>query len=232
MHDVINNLISGGNDNSLGGAIQNLIQDNIRNINTCFLAKVVAIENNKVDVIDIIKNNDNNNNVIIPNVLVAQPYTSLYKISYPINVGDIGLCIVCKKDISIYKKNGKEAIANTRRVFNIVDSVYMPLSLYNQDTLDNKNMFIGSKDSNIKIGTNTSLVTKQFKVKAKDNITLEGKLLAIRSENTTLKTMLSELIDLVSNLIVDTPQGVGSINPASKQLLSQWKANLNNLLKE
>ena len=43
------NLIKSGESSDLGTAIQNLINDNLRNIQTAFLCEIVAIENNKID---------------------------------------------------------------------------------------------------------------------------------------------------------------------------------------
>lgn len=228
---MLNNIIKGGEDNTLGGAIQNLIDSNIRLINTAFIAKVVNINDNKVDIIDVIKNDETKNNVVIPNIMVGQPLGGNYKIQYPIKINDIGLAIICKKDISTYKKSGKESTANTKRVFNISDSIFIPLSLYKQATIDN-NLIIGNENTNININDDINIKSSEINLNAKSNLSLQGQLLILKSQNDSLKSVLSNLADLISNLIVDTPQGVGSINVASKQLLTQWKTALNKLLKE
>mgnify|MGYP006998071611 CR=1 FL=1 len=238
---MLNNIITGGEDNSIGGVIQSLIQSNMSCINTCFIAKVVSVNNNKVDIIDILKSNINNDNTIIPNVIVGQPYSNKYKISFSINTNDIGIALVCKKDISTYKKNGaSSSVVNTNRNFNIIDSIFIPLSLFNQTDLNNDEMFIGNEDNNIKLSnklmlkskSQVSIESEQINILSRDNLELKGKLLSLKSENDSLKNILIKLSDLVSNLIIDTPQGVGSINQASKQLIEQWKVNLNNFFKE
>ena len=44
------NLVKSGESADLGTAIQNLINDNLRFINTAFLAKIVKINKNTVDI--------------------------------------------------------------------------------------------------------------------------------------------------------------------------------------
>lgn len=125
------NNIKAGQSQDLGVAIQNLIQDNIKGINTAFLAKVQSVAgDNKANITPLFKRDSRAKETIIPNVLIAQPASKSWALSYKVEAGDIGLAIVCQNDISTYKNSGAGGLVNTQRYHDIIDSIFLPLSMY------------------------------------------------------------------------------------------------------
>lgn len=208
--------------NDFGVAIQSLIQDNIKNINTAFIAKVQSIseDKKKVNIVNVIKNEGSNQNVVIPNVLIAQPYSSEWQISFKIGVGDIGLAIVCKNDITNYKDSGGDSTANTQRHFDITDSIFIPLSLYLQGDNENAGFSIKNKAGDCEL---TFDKDGKLNVKSKGDVTIETKAgLNIKSANPmsigTNKTLLecfNAIIDGMQNAIMG---GVTTGSPATQTI--------------
>lgn len=191
--------------NDLGSAINELIKQNIKNIDTIFLARVenISEDKKKADIIDIIKSDSNVTNPIIPNVLIAQPYSQAWKFQFKIEKGDIGLAFVCKKDISTYKNNGaSNSIANTARNFDVIDSIFMPLSLYLQSDNENIGFLIESKDGKNKI-----------------EFDKDGNLSIISGSPITIGTTKT-LLDCFSTLLDNLEKGIvgGIISPASQTI--------------
>lgn len=130
---TIENPIKAGESQDLGVAIQNLIKDNISGLNTAFLAKVQSLAGeNKANISPIFKRDNTSKEVIIPNVLIAQPASKGWAVSYKVEAGDIGLAIVCQNDISTYKSSGSGGVVNTQRTHDKIDSVFLPLSMFIQ----------------------------------------------------------------------------------------------------
>lgn len=138
------NLIKSGENNDLGLAIQNLINDNLRFIRTTYLAKIVSINENKVSIKPILRQKANEQVLIINNCMVAFPYSQLWQTQFKLKVGDIGVAIVIENDISSYKQSGNEGLNNTKRFKDVNDSIFIPLSLYT--TLNNSDINYQIKD--------------------------------------------------------------------------------------
>ena len=158
------NLIKPSESANLGSAINALIKDNIKGINTCFLAEVKAINGNKANIVNV--TNLNNSKVIIPNCLVAQPLSSAWQIAFKIEVGDIGLALTMKNDISHYKNNGKSGKAITSRYFDLTDTIFLPLSLFLQKNNDEIEFLISDKEAKNKLEFKGS----NFNLEAENNI--------------------------------------------------------------
>ena len=124
------NLVKSGESADLGTAIQNLINDNLRFINTAFLAKIVKINTNSVDIQPILKQNASDKELIINNCLIAFNHSQLWNIQHKLKVGDIGIALVMHNDISVYKQNGQGGTVATRRYKDFHDAIHIPLSLY------------------------------------------------------------------------------------------------------
>ena len=199
-------------ENDFGTAIQALIQDNIKNINTAFIAKVQSIseDKKKVNIVDVIKN-EASQQVVIPNVLIAQPYSSEWQISFKVAVGDIGLAIVCKDDITNYKQSGADSKANTGRKFDITDSIFMPLSLYLQGDNDNAGFSVKNKSGDCELSFDKD---GKLSIKAKE--------VEIQSENPlsigTSETLLSCFNAIIDNLQTAIIGGVTSGSPATQTI--------------
>ena len=128
----------------LASLILKIIDNAINNINMPFIARVTAVKNNKVDVMPLYTLTFNN----LPmqpstyyNILVGLPLTGKAYINNPIQVGDIGLCIVTDRDITTYADTGAEGPVATQRRFSKMDSVFIPLSMYKQSNMAQSYIF-------------------------------------------------------------------------------------------
>ena len=101
------NLIKSGQSADLGTAIQNLINDNLRNIQTAFLCEIVAIENNKIDIRPILRKSSDEKILTINNCLIGFNYSQNWSIQHKLKIGDIGIALVIQNDISSYKEKGQ-----------------------------------------------------------------------------------------------------------------------------
>lgn len=220
------NLIKSGENNDLGLAIQNLINDNLRFIRTTYLAKIVSINENKVSIKPILRQKANEQILIINNCMIAFPYSQLWQTQFKLKVGDIGVAIVIENDISSYKQSGNEGLNNTKRFKDVNDSIFMPLSLYT--TLNNSEV-------NYKIENNNKSCKMEFN---NDEIGIfKAKLITLESETTTLKAKLLELVSLLESMASGQtgPDGHGqtsTTSPGSIGQFNSWGSSLNSLFKD
>ena len=192
------NLIKSGQSADLGTAIQNLINDNLRNIQTAFLCEIVAIENNKIDIRPILRKSSDEKILTINNCLIGFNYSQNWSIQHKLKVGDIGLALVIQNDISTYKEKGQGGINATRRFKDANDAIYIPLSLYNSFSNDDINYqikdlsdkclfeFTNEFDNNLKAINITSTAEKNTTINSGENLTIstQGKN-SINSEQDT-----------------------------------------------
>ncbi|QGK89662.1 baseplate assembly protein [Campylobacter phage DA10] len=220
------NLINSGENNDLGLAIQNLINDNLRFIRTTYLAKIVSINENKVSIKPILRQKANEQVLIINNCMIAFPYSQLWQTQFKLKVGDIGVAIVIENDISSYKQSGNEGLNNTKRFKDVNDSIFVPLSLYT--TLNNSEV-------NYKIENNNKSCKMEFN---NDEIGIfKAKLITLESETTTLKSKLLELVSLLESMASGQtgPDGHGqtsTTSPGSIGQFNSWGSSLNSLFKD
>ena len=220
------NLIKSGENNDLGLAIQNLINDNLRFIRTTYLAKIVSINENKVSIKPILRQKANEQVLIINNCMIAFPYSLIWQTQFKLKVGDIGVAIVIENDISSYKQSGNEGLNNTKRFKDVNDSIFMPLSLYT--TLNNNEI-------NYKIENNNKSCKMEFN---NDEIGIfKAKLITLESETTTLKAKLLELVSLLESMASGQtgPDGHGqtsTTSPGSIGQFNSWGSSLNSLFKD
>ena len=192
------NLIKSGQSADLGTAIQNLINDNLRNIQTAFLCEIVAIENNKIDIRPILRKSSDEKVLTINNCLIGFNYSQNWSIQHKLKIGDIGLALVIQNDISSYKEKGQGGINATRRFKDANDAIYIPLSLYNSFSNDDINYqikdlsdkclfeFTNDFDNNLKAINITSTAEKNTTINSGENLTIrtQGKN-SINSEQDT-----------------------------------------------
>lgn len=220
------NLIKSGENNDLGLAIQNLINDNLRFIRTTYLAKIVSINENKVSIKPILRQKANEQVLIINNCMIAFPYSQLWQTQFKLKVGDIGVAIVIENDISSYKQSGNEGLNNTKRFKDVNDSIFIPLSLYT--TLNNSEV-------NYKIENNNKSCKMEFN---NDEIGIfKAKLITLESETTTLKAKLLQLVSLLESMASGQtgPDGHGqtsTTSPGSIGQFNSWGSSLNSLFKD
>lgn len=213
------NLIGTAQNTDPAVAIQLLIEDNLRMLGTTYLAEITKINGNKVSIKPIIKRKATDKDIIYNNCLVAFPHSQNWDIQHKLKKGDKGIAIVINRDISKYKQTGKPSLTQTDRFKDANDSVFIPLSLY--DTLDNDTINYIIENS-----------TKTCKLEFDNNDigTFKAKLLTLESENTTLKTKLSELATILENALIDqTPSGTQPFNSSTVTEFSNWKTSLDEL---
>lgn len=209
----------------LGLSIQRLIESNIKNAYTSYLAQITSIVGNKIHIKPIIKTNPDDKEVIVNNCLVAFPFSQNWRIQYKLKVGDIGLAVVSDKDLSNYKNTGGASIAKTKRYKNISDSIFFPISMF--QTLQNDSV-------NFTIINNKGNCCLTF---GNDEIgTLKAKLLTIQSENTTLKAELKKLAALLEGMAGGKTSADGhghttTTAPSSVGKFNSWASGLDKLFK-
>lgn len=216
------NLIQPNETTDFGLALQRLIEANINNLNTCYLARISAINGNKVSIVPAMKKSQTDKTVVINNCMVAFPWSGFWHTQHKLKTGDIGVAITLQDDISSYKASGKEGLNQTKRTKDINDSIFFPLSLFDTLPNDDINFIIKSTDEKCKLEFDNA-----------NNGTFQAQLLALKSENTTLKTALSSLSDILSSaLILQSPSGTQPFDPATVSAFNSWKSDLDNLFLE
>ena len=158
-----------------------------------------------------IKNEASQQNVVIPNVLIAQPYSSEWQISFKVAVGDIGLAIVCKDDITNYKQSGADSKANTGRKFDITDSIFIPLSLYLQKENDSLGFSVKNKSGDCELSFDKdgklSIKAKEVEVTSQSPISIG-----------TSQTLLDCFNAIIDNLQTAIIGGVTSGSPTTQTI--------------
>lgn len=223
------NPIKSQDTQDLGTAIQSLIRDNIHTINTAYLAKVESVENNRVNITQLLKDDQNQPDTIISNALIAQPFSQGWSMQFNINVGDIGLAIVSKQDISTYKSNGSQGIVNTQRKFDLIDSIFIPLSLFLQKDPSELGLVISNKtgDSKIEFSKDGKLT-----IQASD-ITIKGENPLSIGTSKTIKACFEAIIDNLENGIIGgVTQSGGTITalPTYEAFATQAKQTISEVL--
>ncbi|MCH5202385.1 MAG: hypothetical protein J1F17_04175 [Oscillospiraceae bacterium] len=119
-------------------AIQEIIKQYLNDyLFTCTFVKVVGVGENSqfVNVQPVIQNVATNGEIIplsdgdiIYNVPMLTMYGDNCEISLNAAIGDLGLIIACRQDISKFKQTKQAASIGSRRMFSFSDGVYLPLS--------------------------------------------------------------------------------------------------------
>ena len=209
----------------LGLSIQKLIESNIKNAYTSYLAQITSIVDNKIHIKPIIKTNSDDKDVIINNCLVAFPFSQNWRIQYKLKVGDIGLAVVSDKDLSNYKNTGGASIAKTKRYKNISDAIFFPVSMFQTLQNDSVNFTIINDKGNCCLTFGNDEIG-----------TLKAKLLTIQSENTTLKAELKKLASLLEGMAGGSTSADGhghttTTAPSSVGKFNSWASGLDKLFK-
>lgn len=222
------NILSQGVKGNDGLAIQQLIEQNLKEARFCFLAKITALNGAKVACVDISKRNDKAKNPILNNVLVAQPKSGAWKIQFNLKVGDIGLCVVNDTDLSHYKQsNSSDFIVSTDRGHDMNDAIFLPLSLNTQENTQDLD-FIISDDENQNF---IKFKGGKLDIQSQDITTIKTQLITIQSAQTSLKAVLSNLSDILTGAKTTTNDGHqhDSFNSGTKSAINGWKNSLNTL---
>lgn len=236
------------NKDDIGVAINLLIQDNIKKVNTSFIAEIVSINGNKVSIRKKIKDKATDKDTIYNNCMIAFSQSGFWQEQFKLKVGDDGIAFVMQDDVSNYKSTGKGGVNPSGRIQDKNDSVFIPLSLF--ETLQNNdiNYLLKSLDGICKLEFNNdnicTLQAKEIVINTQNNlakvdlkedglIEFTSTLLSLKSENTTLKTKLVELANFLdSAMIVQSPSGIQPFDGNTKANFSSWKTSLNDLFKD
>ena len=199
-----------------------LIEDNVKSISTSFIAEIVSINGNKVSIKKKIKDKPTDKDTIYNNCMVGFLETGLWQQQAKLKVGIDGIAFVMQDDVSNYKSTGKGGVNPSGRILDKNDSVFIPLSLFETLPNDDINYIIKSLDGKCKL---------EF---TNDNMgILQADLLTLKSANTTLKTKLAELSNILeSAMIVQSPSGIQPFDGTTKANFSSWKSSLNDLFKD
>lgn len=192
----------------LGLAIQMLIQRNLQNFNTCFLAQIVGINGNKVSVTQMIKSNGAEADLIVNDCLIAYPFSNVWQVQFALKNGDIGICIVLNKDISAYKQSGERCNAPTSRYKDINDSVFIPLSLFKTLPNDSVDFTIKGESDELTFNKGELLInaSKKCDFKAQNEFKLESQQSTIESP----AIMLNGNVTIGGNLAMGSTSGGGA----------------------
>lgn len=141
-------------------------------VNMPYLAEVTAVNKNRVDVKVLnIQTFDGQplQAAQVLDLVVGLPCFGGWTVTWPIAVGDVGLCIVLDRDITEYKKSGGGGVPNTFRRYDVQDAVFLPLSMYKQPDIatdfeikskDEKTSITITPDGNVTV-TNAGDITLQ-----------------------------------------------------------------------
>ena len=220
------NLVKSGEAEDIGTAIQNLINDNIKALRTSFLAKIVAINGNKISFQKLIKTKEKEAIVTLNNVMIGFNYSQKWQTQFKLAINDIGLVIVLENDITTYKTSGSGGVVTNNRYKDINDCIYLPLSMFQSRSNDDINFIIESDTKKCKLEFNNDEIG-----------ILKAKLITIESENTTLKRKLIELANLLERLASGSTGADGhghtsTTAPSSIGNFNNWANSLNQLFKD
>jgi len=162
-------------EQTVAGAAQDMyiINNLIANIHTMMPVKILSVTVpadelapiGRCEVLPLVQQIDGSNNVYPMGKIVNVPYLRVQGGSNAIvidpQVGDVGLCGFCERDISIVKRTGELSAPDTRRKYDINSAVYMFTMMSGAPT-----QYIHFKSSGIDIKTTGDLNINGLIIKA------------------------------------------------------------------
>ena len=162
-------------EQTVAGAAQDMyiINNLIANIHTMMPVKILSVTVppdslapiGRCEVLPLVQQIDGSNNVYPMGKIVNVPYLRVQGGSNAIvidpQVGDVGLCGFCERDISIVKRTGELSAPDTRRKYDINSAVYMFTMMSGTPT-----QYIHFKTSGIDIKTTGDLNINGLIIKA------------------------------------------------------------------
>ena len=162
-------------EQTVAGAAQDMyiINNLIANIHTMMPVKILSVTVppdslapiGRCEVLPLVQQIDGSNNVYPMGKIINVPYLRVQGGSNAIvidpQVGDVGLCGFCERDISIVKRTGELSAPDTRRKYNINSAVYMFTMMSGTPT-----QYIHFKSSGIDIKTTGDLNINGLIIKA------------------------------------------------------------------
>ena len=162
-------------EQTIAGAAQDMyiINNLIANIHTMMPVKILSVTVppeslapiGRCEVLPLVQQIDGSNNVYPMGKIINVPYLRVQGGSNAIvidpQVGDVGLCGFCERDISIVKRTGELSAPDTRRKYDINSAVYMFTMMSGAPT-----QYIHFKSSGIDIKTTGDLNINGLIIKA------------------------------------------------------------------
>lgn len=162
-------------EQTVTGAAQDMyiINNLIANIHTMMPVKILSVTVpadelapiGRCEVLPLVQQIDGSNNVYPMGKIINVPYLRVQGGSNAIvidpQVGDVGLCGFCERDISIVKRTGELSAPDTRRKYDINSAVYMFTMMSGTPT-----QYIHFKSSGIDIKTTGDLNINGLIIKA------------------------------------------------------------------
>ena len=162
-------------EQTVAGAAQDMyiINNLIANIHTMMPVKILSVTVppdslapiGRCEVLPLVQQIDGSNNVYPMGKIINVPYLRVQGGANAIvidpQVGDVGLCGFCERDISIVKRTGELSAPDTRRKFDINSAVYMFTMMSGTPT-----QYIHFKSSGIDIKTTGDLNINGLIIKA------------------------------------------------------------------
>lgn len=192
----------------LGLAINTLISKRLSELNTCFVAKIVAINGNKVSICKAIKDIATESDIIINDCLIAFPYSQVWQVQYALKIGDYGIALTMRNDISGYKQSGNDCVAPTQRYKDLNDSIFIPLSLFKTLANDSVDFTIKGESDEITFNKGELLIKAQNK--AEINAQSEFKVQSNQSTIESPAIMLNGNTTIGGNLTMGSASGGGA----------------------
>ena len=162
-------------EQTVAGAAQDMyiINNLIANIHTMMPVKILSVTVpadelapiGRCEVLPLVQQIDGSNNVYPMGKIINVPYLRVQggknAIVIDPQVGDVGLCGFCERDISIVKRTGELSAPDTRRKYDINSAVYMFTMMSGTPT-----QYIHFKSSGIDIKTTGDLNINGLIIKA------------------------------------------------------------------
>ena len=162
-------------EQTVAGAAQDMyiINNLIANIHTMMPVKILSVTVppdslapiGRCEVLPLVQQIDGSNNVYPMGKIINVPYLRVQGGANAIvidpQVGDVGLCGFCERDISIVKRTGELSAPDTRRKYDINSAVYMFTMMSETPT-----QYIHFKSSGIDIKTTGDLNINGLIIKA------------------------------------------------------------------
>lgn len=159
--------------NDIGSMVLHMIASEISKINTSFLAKVVKVDGNKVDVAPLLKRENNLGEVvdgmIVQGICVYTASMAGFEIVPPVAVDDIGLCIALQEDIQSYMADGNVGLPLSPRRFDRQDSIFLPCKLQGAEPFEADTVTLANKETKVSI----TMKDDALSIKAKGDVALE-----------------------------------------------------------
>ncbi len=201
---------------SPGAELLAIIRQYLRNfISTAFLAEVTAVYDDngsaRVDVEAVNRFKGDNGQELpgkkVLNLMVGVIGGSGWTVSYPIAVGDTGLCITSKYDLTSFLETGAAGVTKLSRTFDGADSVFIPLALFLQPAV--------TADLEIKSSNEKTVVT----------ITPEGNI-AIKNEGNISVANKGDMTATVEGSITAEAKGPVTISSDDKAAIECSEAEI------